>query len=73
MRDIIHDLATTCTYLLLQRYLVKQQGSPNKVTQLGLFRSGEPYTSPPQGWNGISTDFNIKRGGDYLYVVWKSQ
>jgi len=43
-----------------------------KVTELGLLRDKSEHVTAPDGWDGISMDFNYNRGGGYLYVVWKT-
>ncbi|KAL8786832.1 MAG: hypothetical protein Q9213_002569 [Squamulea squamosa] len=36
-----------------------------------LLRSWSAWSSPPTGFQRMTTDINAGRGGDYLYVVWK--
>ena len=44
--------------------------NPKKLTTLHLLRSPDPRTSPPVGYDGISSDLNAGRGGSYLYLIW---
>ncbi|KAJ3559522.1 hypothetical protein NM688_g295 [Phlebia brevispora] len=46
--------------------------NPNKITETRLLRSDQATTNPPAGYQGISTDINRDRGGDFLYIIWKS-
>ncbi|KAH7136842.1 hypothetical protein B0J13DRAFT_560135 [Dactylonectria estremocensis] len=57
------------------RYLVETrgQGSERKINDVGLWRSDDKQEQPPAGWDGMTTDVNDGRGGDYLYVIWKTQ
>ncbi|KAI9798907.1 MAG: hypothetical protein M1833_004410 [Piccolia ochrophora] len=41
------------------------------VKEVKLWRNGSPKSSPPSGYDAMTTDINEARGGDYLYVVWK--
>ncbi|KAF4334948.1 hypothetical protein FBEOM_11205 [Fusarium beomiforme] len=43
------------------------------VTDVGLWRSDDGQDSPPHSWQGISGDINSGRGGDYLYLVWRTE
>lgn len=43
------------------------------ISELGLWRSGDEQNNPPHGWNGKTGDINRGRGGDYLYLVWKTK
>ncbi|KAH7126014.1 hypothetical protein EDB81DRAFT_698498 [Dactylonectria macrodidyma] len=56
------------------RYLVENRGGSEwKIKDVALWRSDDKQEQPPSGWDGITTDINVGRGGDYLYLVWKTQ
>ncbi|KAJ3559521.1 hypothetical protein NM688_g294 [Phlebia brevispora] len=44
----------------------------NKVTGTRLLRSSQPVLAPPKGYQGISTNINVGRKGDFLYILWKT-
>jgi hypothetical protein len=46
--------------------------SNDKVTEVRLLRSQSPIVQPPEGYSQISRNINDGRGGDYLYLVWKT-
>lgn len=58
--------------IYFRRYLVSMSNKTGKVTELGLLRDKSEHVTAPDGWDGISMDFNYNRGGGYLYVVWKT-
>ncbi|KAF3167630.1 hypothetical protein TWF751_008015 [Orbilia oligospora] len=41
------------------------------IYDVALWRSGGRQCIPPAGWDGMSSDINEGRRGDYLYIVWK--
>ncbi|KAL8722714.1 MAG: hypothetical protein Q9181_007431 [Wetmoreana brouardii] len=41
-----------------------------RVTAVALFRSWSSWSSPPQGFQRMTTDINAGRGGDYLYILY---
>ena len=46
-----------------------------KITDIAFWRSGDAKTIEDvqaQGWDGMTTDINAGRGGDYIYVIWKT-
>ncbi|KAF5233651.1 hypothetical protein FAUST_8087 [Fusarium austroamericanum] len=47
---------------------------PTRIRDVQLWRSpDDPVTlADAVGWDGISTDINHGRSGDYLYLVWKN-
>ncbi|KAK7032626.1 hypothetical protein VNI00_012889 [Paramarasmius palmivorus] len=55
------------------RYVIPMRDpGARKITSARLLRSGSKQDYPPSGFNGLSTDINQGRKGDYLYIVWKS-
>ncbi|KAG9501719.1 hypothetical protein J7337_007410 [Fusarium musae] len=42
------------------------------ITEFSLWRQSIPQGAPPAGWDGITGDINAGRGGDNLYLIWKS-
>ena len=58
------------------RYLDRQYNHavPDKMVAAALYRIPETADgkSLPDGWQARSGDLNRKRGGDFLYIVWKS-
>ncbi|KAJ3557903.1 hypothetical protein NM688_g1217 [Phlebia brevispora] len=57
------------------RYLLPLSDMKNedKITSLVLLRSSSAVSSPPSGYSGITGDVNKDRGGDFLYLVWKTE
>ena len=57
-----------------RRYIVPivSPSSNDKVTEVRLLRSQLPIVQPPEGYSRISRNINDGRGGDYLYLVWKT-
>jgi len=57
-----------------RRYIVPivSPSSNDKVTEVRLLRSQLPILQPPEGYSRISRNINDGRGGDYLYLVWKT-
>ncbi|KAF5024857.1 hypothetical protein F66182_3096 [Fusarium sp. NRRL 66182] len=51
----------------------KDTNATQFITDVGLWRSGDGQDSPPAGWHGKSIDINSGRGGDYLYLVWRTR
>ncbi|KAF3901832.1 hypothetical protein AA313_de0207899 [Arthrobotrys entomopaga] len=43
------------------------------VTDVALWRCSDKQYNAPQGWHGKSGDINEGRGGDYLYLVWRTE
>jgi hypothetical protein len=43
------------------------------VTDVALWRTGDQQWNAPDGWHGKSADINEGRGGDYLYLVWRTE
>ncbi|KAG8629101.1 hypothetical protein KVT40_002966 [Elsinoe batatas] len=43
------------------------------IRTYGLLKTSREHKYPPSGWSGISNDINTGRGGDYLYIVWRSK
>ncbi len=43
------------------------------VTDVALWRSGSEESNPPNGWHHKTSDINKGRGGDYLYLVWRTK
>ncbi|RGP71958.1 hypothetical protein FSPOR_3073 [Fusarium sporotrichioides] len=43
------------------------------ITDLALWRCGDSQSDPPAGWHGKTGDINDRRGGDYLYLVWRTK
>ncbi|KAK7032628.1 hypothetical protein VNI00_012892 [Paramarasmius palmivorus] len=56
------------------RYVIPMQDphNPDKVIEAKLLRSGASTQYPPSGWDGITSNINEGRGGDYLYIIWRS-
>lgn len=57
------------------RYVVPRTARtlPDKVTDIGLFRSDKPISKPPVGWNGYCiNDLYKGRKKGHLYIVWKT-
>lgn len=47
---------------------------PNRfVIEVGLWRTDSQQGSAPAGWSGMTADINNNRGGDFLYLVWKTK
>ncbi|CVK86291.1 uncharacterized protein FMAN_06388 [Fusarium mangiferae] len=42
------------------------------ITEFALWRQTIPQGAPPAGWDGMTSDINAGRGGDNLYLIWKS-
>jgi len=42
------------------------------IIQVAMLRSRERQNGPPNGFAGITDDINAGRGGDYLYIIWKT-
>ncbi|KAG5754801.1 hypothetical protein H9Q72_002394 [Fusarium xylarioides] len=42
------------------------------ITEFSLWRQSIPQGAPPAGWDGMTGDINAGRGGDNLYLIWKS-
>ncbi|KAK7417455.1 hypothetical protein QQX98_004575 [Neonectria punicea] len=42
------------------------------ITDVALWRSDDSQGGPPNGWDGKTQDINSGRGGDYLYLVWRT-
>ncbi|KAJ3547348.1 hypothetical protein NM688_g5410 [Phlebia brevispora] len=57
-----------------RRYLVPlgDVANPNKVIGTRLLRSDHAIDTPPDGYQGISTDINRGRKKDYLYIIWQT-
>ncbi|KAK0452878.1 uncharacterized protein EV420DRAFT_1749699 [Desarmillaria tabescens] len=60
------------------RYLVpvKDERNSKKIYQLALFRSSKYSTREhirSLGYDDMTSDINENRGGDYLYLIWKSK
>ncbi|KAH6989989.1 hypothetical protein EDB80DRAFT_815995, partial [Ilyonectria destructans] len=43
------------------------------ITDIALWRSDDDQSTPPSGWDGMSSDINRSRSGDYLYLVWRTK
>jgi hypothetical protein len=43
------------------------------VTEVRLWRSDDKQFQAPAGYEGKTGDINSGRGGDYLYLVWKTK
>lgn len=41
----------------------------HNVTQVAMYRTDSYTTTPPSGWQKMTTDINQDRHGDYLYVL----
>lgn len=59
------------------RYLFPQpqENNSNKITDVQLYRSEDSLSSDAladMGFQGMSSDINEDRGGDYLYLLWKT-
>jgi Ricin-type beta-trefoil lectin domain-like len=56
------------------RYLIPVVSPENtdKATEIGLLRSSAAVLGPPESYSRISRNINEARGGDYLYVIWKT-
>lgn len=59
------------------RYLFPQpqENNSDKITDVQLFRSDSHLHSDEladMGFQGMSSDINEDRDGDYLYLVWKT-
>jgi hypothetical protein len=57
-----------------RRYIVPVVSPSNndKITEVRLLRSHSSTVRPPEGYSRISRNINQSRGGDYLYLVWKT-
>jgi hypothetical protein len=57
-----------------RRYIVPvaSPSSNDKITEVKLLRSHSSIVQPPDGYSQISRNINQGRGGDYLYLVWKT-
>lgn len=57
-----------------RRYIVPVTSPSNndKITEVRLLRSHSSTVRPPEGYSRISRNINQGRGGDYLYLVWKT-
>uniref|UniRef100_T1IT88 Uncharacterized protein n=1 Tax=Strigamia maritima TaxID=126957 RepID=T1IT88_STRMM len=57
------------------RYLkmITDSVSNERITNLKLWRSKDKTSKPSlEGWKGWTGDINADRGGDYLYICWKT-
>ncbi|KAJ3544656.1 hypothetical protein NM208_g2937 [Fusarium decemcellulare] len=56
------------------RYVgVSQDGNARRfIADVGLWRSDNRQVHPPPDWDGMTHDINQGRGGDYLYLVWRT-
>ncbi|PLB44202.1 hypothetical protein P170DRAFT_392296 [Aspergillus steynii IBT 23096] len=59
------------------RYLLPQpqENNSNKITDVQLYRSEDSLSSDAlgdMGFQGMSSDINKDRDGDYLYLLWKT-
>lgn len=43
------------------------------VTEVALWRDDSHHDQVPHGWNGKTSDINDGRGGDFVYLVWKTK
>lgn len=57
------------------RYTIvgKDPSAPERVTHAALLRTGDSVKGVPVGYSGMTVDINDGRGGDYLYLCWKSE
>ncbi|KAN0076572.1 hypothetical protein V8E54_006714 [Elaphomyces granulatus] len=58
------------------RYLRLERNGSDKIHALQLLRRKDEVsfeTINALGFDGVSTDINKGRGGDYLYLVWKNK
>jgi hypothetical protein len=57
------------------RYLIPivSPESGDKIVDIKLLRSEKPVKNPPYGWDNITIDINAGRGGDYLYLIYKTE
>jgi len=53
-------------------YLVATSNNTGKIVELGLVRATSGLVTPPATWDGLSMDFNYRRDGGFLYIVWKT-
>ena len=44
-----------------------------KVAEVMLFRSRNSIACPPYGWDRMTGDLNCMRGGEYLYIIYKTK
>ncbi|GAM85425.1 hypothetical protein ANO11243_034320 [Dothideomycetidae sp. 11243] len=52
----------------------KKREKPYKINEVALLRSSEEKTTEDvqaKGYHGMSNNINTRRGGDFLYVIWK--
>ncbi|PCH40839.1 hypothetical protein WOLCODRAFT_162586 [Wolfiporia cocos MD-104 SS10] len=58
---------------------VYDQSIETKITELMLYRSAKEMTGAERenmrslGYSGVSENFNKGRGGDFLYLMWKTK
>ncbi|KAF3904308.1 hypothetical protein ABW20_dc0103210 [Dactylellina cionopaga] len=43
------------------------------VTDVALWRCDDKQWNAPEGWHEKSADINEGRGGDYLYLIWRTE
>lgn len=65
--DLAKGAGGAYRYLDIERNIYQRR----KVVHLTLLRS-ESAQDKLVGWDGMTADINSNRGGDYLYLFWKS-
>lgn len=55
------------------RYLLPQYNDiSRKIFTANLLRLPQAMKVLPEGWHGCTENINAGRGGDFLYIIWKT-
>ncbi|RGP81410.1 hypothetical protein FLONG3_555 [Fusarium longipes] len=54
-------------------HIKNDMSQPRYVTEVALFRDDSRHDGVPEGWDGMTTDINAGRKGDFLYLLWKTK
>ncbi|KAH7107369.1 hypothetical protein BKA62DRAFT_131031 [Auriculariales sp. MPI-PUGE-AT-0066] len=70
-QDIVGDVPNLAPGSGEYRVLLKQEQPGAKITQMAIYRSNRAASTPPAGWDGISSNLNTGRKGakECLYIV----
>ncbi|KXJ92488.1 hypothetical protein Micbo1qcDRAFT_204461 [Microdochium bolleyi] len=67
------DLANGAGGMFRYLHMVHDMTVNKYVTDIALWRDGSHHDEVPHGWDGKTSDINDGRGGDFMYLVWKTK